>query len=109
MLDDDWWSARRKAAEMLHRASIEPAPPIDGIRPEVWQIAGPIYTIAKTLQEHGFIETRVLNPAGWRFKPGGLPPAVRAAYRKALREYRTSGTIWFEGMFERFAYQVGED
>jgi hypothetical protein len=89
----------------LHRAgirvrrSVHIAP--EGVRPEVWRTIAPLYIIAETLIEHGFIEVKRgtgLDPVRWRFKTVGLPShvrnAVRDVYRWALRENVASGTIW---------------
>jgi hypothetical protein len=99
MLDDDWWQERRKAAEMLYRAGIEPTRSSDGARPEIQKIIGPLWIIAKTLDEHGFIEAGGFDPASWKLKPFVLPLAVsNALYRWAKREYLTSGAIWLHHM-----------
>ena len=77
----------------------------EGMPPEAWPALGPIYIIAETLIEQGFIELRRdcpvgarLNPTWWITKMRDHPPRVagviRDVYRWAMREWQAGGAMW---------------
>jgi hypothetical protein len=70
----------------------------------VWPVLGPLYIVAETLLQYGFIELDpkrpATNPVWWKLNTRTLPPRERRAIRRACtwaqREWKASGLMWLE-------------